>query len=306
MKKGFTLVELIVVVGIICILAGILIASFSGGIESARSAKCLTNMRNLAAACQTYGMANSHYPAAGSFEKLRIDEGRGDARKVYYEHGGWISWNSGQSYSSRPQSHVASSSWLTSCYDDDEDRWRFALTNGVLWKYVSANSEVYVCPQHRIICQEKGANSPIWSYVMNSWFMWDDSMGSRAKAESEYGREYGHVKNADKRLLFAEIPFYESKRPNERLGDIDFSAAPGTEHDCTLQYTAKGGHEIIGFNHLAGKAGLCAHVVFADAHTEKIMMPKGGMTIDNARELTKFLCEGKDYTLENGRFKELK
>lgn len=306
MKKGFTLVELIVVVGIICILAGILIASFSGGIESARSAKCLTNMRNLAAACQTYGMANSHYPAAGSFEKLRIDEGRGDARKVYYEHGGWISWNSGQSYSSRPQSHVASSSWLTSCYDDDEDRWRFALTNGVLWKYVSANSEVYVCPQHRIICQEKGANSPIWSYVMNSWFMWDDSMGSRAKAESEYGREYGHVKNADKRLLFAEIPFYESKRPNERLGDVDFSAAPGTEHDCTLQYTAKGGHEIIGFNHLAGKAGLCAHVVFADAHTEKIMMPKGGMTIDNARELTKFLCEGKDYTLENGRFKELK
>ena len=146
MKKGFTLIELIVVVGIICILAGILIASFSGGIESARSAKCLTNMRNLAAACQTYGMANSHYPAAGSFEKLRIDEGRGDARKVYYEHGGWISWNSGQSYSSRPQSHVASSSWLTSCYDDDEDRWRFALTNGVLWKYVSANSEVYVCP----------------------------------------------------------------------------------------------------------------------------------------------------------------
>ena len=306
MTKGFTLVELIVVVGIICILAGILIASFSGGIESARSAKCLTNMRNLAAACQTYGMANSHYPAAGSFEKLRIDEGRGDARKVFYEHGGWISWNSGQAYSSRPQSHVASSSWLTSCYDDDEDRWRFALTNGVLWKYVSANSEVYVCPQHRIICQEKGANSPIWSYVMNSWFMWDDSMGSRAKAESEYGREYGHVKNADKRLLFAEIPFYESKRPNERLGDVDFSAAPGTEHDCTLQYTAKGGHEIIGFNHLAGKAGLCAHVVFADAHTEKIMMPKGGMTIDNARELTKFLCEGKDYTLENGRFKELK
>ena len=306
MKKGFTLVELIVVVGIICILAGILIASFSGGIESARSAKCLTNMRNLAAACQTYGMANSFYPAAGSFEKLRIDEGRGDARKVFYEHGGWISWNSGQTYDSRPQSHVASSSWLTSCYDEDEDRWRFALTNGVLWKYVSANTEVYVCPQHRIVCQEKGANPPIWSYVMNSWFMWDDSMGSRAKAESEYGREYGNVKNADKRLLFAEIPFYESKKPNQKLGDIDFSAAPGTEHDCTLQYTAKGGHEIIGFNHLAGKAGLCAHVVFADAHTEKIMMPKGGMTIDNARELTKFLCEGKDYTLENGRFKELK
>ena len=300
MKKGFTLIELIVVVGIICILAGILIASFSGGVESARSAKCLTNMRNLAAACQTYGMANSHYPAAGSFEKMKIDEGRGRAQKVFYEHAGWISWDSGRSYVSRPQSHVASSSWLTSCYDEDEDRRRFALTNGVLWKYVSANSEVYVCPQHRIVCQEKGEHAPAWSYVMNSWFGWDDTMGSRAKAESEYGRVYGNVKNADKRLLFAELPFVEG------VGDVDFSGAPGTEHDCTLQYTSKGGNEIVGFNHSAGKAGRCAHVVFADAHAEKIMMPKGGMTIDNARNLTKFLCEGTDYTLENGRFRELK
>lgn len=300
MKKGFTLVELIVVVGIICILAGILIASFSGGIESARSAKCLTNLRNLAAACQTYGMAKSHYPAAGSFEKMMIDEGKGNAQKVFSEHAGWISWNSQQSYGSRPQSHVASSSWLTSCYDEEEERRRFALTNGVLWKYVSENSEVYVCPQHRIVCKEKSAPAPAWSYVMNSWFGWDDTMGSRAKAESEYGREYGSVKNADKRLLFAELPFVEG------LGDVDFSGAPGTEHDCTLQYTSKGGNEIIGFNHSAGKAGRCAHVVFADAHTEKIMMPKGGMSIDDARNLTKFLCEGKDYTLENGRFRELK
>ena len=41
MKKAFTLVELIVVVGIICILAAILIASFGGGTESARNALCL-------------------------------------------------------------------------------------------------------------------------------------------------------------------------------------------------------------------------------------------------------------------------
>ena len=77
MKKAFTLVELIVVVGIICILAAILIASFGGGTESARNALCLTNMRNLAAACQTYGMAHGYYPAAGSFEKIGTDESDG-------------------------------------------------------------------------------------------------------------------------------------------------------------------------------------------------------------------------------------
>ena len=47
-RSGFTLVELLVVVAIIGILAGVLLASFSGGTEAARAAKCLSNMRNLA------------------------------------------------------------------------------------------------------------------------------------------------------------------------------------------------------------------------------------------------------------------
>ena len=56
MKKGFTLVEMLVVIGIIGILVGVLVASFSGGTESARNAQCLTNMKNLAGACQSHGM----------------------------------------------------------------------------------------------------------------------------------------------------------------------------------------------------------------------------------------------------------
>ena len=93
MKKGFTLIELLVVVGIICILAGILLASFSGGTESARTAQCLTNMRNLATACQTYGMASGYYPGAGSYELFGIDESDGirNAKKFYYDRPGWIS-----------------------------------------------------------------------------------------------------------------------------------------------------------------------------------------------------------------------
>ena len=56
MKKGFSLVELLVVIGIIGILAGVLMGVFSGGSDSARAARCLSNMKNLANACQTYGM----------------------------------------------------------------------------------------------------------------------------------------------------------------------------------------------------------------------------------------------------------
>ena len=44
MKKAFSLVELLVVVAIIAILAGVLVSSFSGGTESARAARCLSNL----------------------------------------------------------------------------------------------------------------------------------------------------------------------------------------------------------------------------------------------------------------------
>ena len=74
MKRAFSLVELIVVIGIIGVLAGVLFASFSGGTESARAAKCLSNMRNLAQAAistATNGRkltwdTSYHYPLAGS------------------------------------------------------------------------------------------------------------------------------------------------------------------------------------------------------------------------------------------------
>ena len=53
-RGGFTIIELLVVIGIIGVLAGVLLASFSGGTESARAAKCLSNMRNLAQGAISY------------------------------------------------------------------------------------------------------------------------------------------------------------------------------------------------------------------------------------------------------------
>jgi hypothetical protein len=79
-------------------------------------------MRNLATACQTYGMASGYYPGAGSYELFGIDESDGirNAKKFYYDRPGWISWNSEGAYESRPQSHAASMSWFTSCYEQND------------------------------------------------------------------------------------------------------------------------------------------------------------------------------------------
>ena len=57
MKKAFTLIELLVVIGILAILIGVLISTIANGTEVARAARCLTNMKNLANACNSYAMA---------------------------------------------------------------------------------------------------------------------------------------------------------------------------------------------------------------------------------------------------------
>ena len=41
----------------------------------------------------------------------------------------------------------------------------YCLTNGVIWKYVGGNSDVYVCPSHT-----KAMGKVWWSYEMNGYF----------------------------------------------------------------------------------------------------------------------------------------
>jgi len=56
--RAFTLVELLVVVAIIGLLAGLLLPALSGAKANARQAGCLGNLRQLEAACQMYAADN--------------------------------------------------------------------------------------------------------------------------------------------------------------------------------------------------------------------------------------------------------
>ncbi|MBI4578872.1 MAG: prepilin-type N-terminal cleavage/methylation domain-containing protein [Planctomycetes bacterium] len=58
MKRGFTLIEVLVVVAIIALLISILIPSLAAARDAARSAKCLANTRDMATGVNTF--ASSH------------------------------------------------------------------------------------------------------------------------------------------------------------------------------------------------------------------------------------------------------
>jgi len=294
MKKAFTLIELLIVIGIIGILSGILIAGFGGGTESARNAQCLTNMRSLASACHSYGMAHHYYPLAGSVEIMEINKNGKTTNRSFWERPGWISWNSQGTYSTHVQSHASNLGWFTSSYSQTFDEREYCVTNGALWRFISGNKKLFQCPAHMI---KYKAKPPAWSYVMNSYFGWDSSKGSSFKPNGYTGKRFGDLKQADKRLLFAEIPYMGVE------GKVVDSEAPGIECDCVLQYEED---EVIGFNHASGKKAKFAHVVFADGHAEKLTWPKSGMNQSQVKELTKWLCEGTDVSFDGQNYREVK
>lgn len=301
MKRAFTLVELLIVIGIIGTLMATLIHYAWGGTEAARAAQCKANLKNLANAVGNAVAADTtyhRYPLAGSIEHVNFggfDSGNAGSNRTYSEQKGWISWNSNGAYKNNPKNHVANQGWFTSTYNNDRETREYCLTNGALWSVISASAETYRCPNHTRVMKEANPN---WSYVMNAWFGWDETMGQGTR--QFLGRTADGMR-ADKRLLFAELQWtdYTGEKP-------EANASSGTRCDCTLQYKGCGGKaepEVIGFNHKSGR-DVVAHVVYADGHVDEIAWRDG----QDLQELTKWLCEAKDVAFDSasGKYQEMK
>ena len=75
-RKAFTLVELLVVIGIIAVLVGILLPSLNRAREAAKRTQCLSNMRELGSALRIYGVENKDVCPIGG---IKADPATGNA-----------------------------------------------------------------------------------------------------------------------------------------------------------------------------------------------------------------------------------
>jgi len=296
--RGFTIIELLVVIGIIGILMGVMLGTMSGATDSARATKCLAHLHTLASACHAYGTEHQYYPHAGSVEsRYRVSA----KKSTYSEVKGWVSWTSMGAYkgdaNGETTSHKSSAGWFASTYNKNVEQRVYSLTNGAIWKAMSGNAGNYVCPLH-VKCAKRKKVEPVWSYVMNDIFGWDDSQGTKAKVSGSVGGQWFRtLTKPDRKLLFAELPF----NTDNTAQTCSFSTAAGIALDPTLQYDK---NEVIGFNHKDGKKWY-AHVCFADGHTEKLELPKGA-GLAQIRKLTTWLCEGMDVSYNGSTYEELK
>ena len=69
--RGFTLIELLIVVAIIATLLGIGIPLSRSILEKSREASCLTNLRSLGVALQTYIQEHGNVPLPCRFHSIR-------------------------------------------------------------------------------------------------------------------------------------------------------------------------------------------------------------------------------------------
>ena len=327
MKKGFTLLELMVVVGILAILAGALFATFGSSKDKALAIKCKTNLRNLATCCIGIAMkediryddSNGRYPQAGSTEHVPYDD-------TYVEYKGWISWLSEgvyrtpendssdevdengdevvryKEYATSHQANVPECSFLS----DVETEYMYALTNGVMWKAIGANQDAYVCPFHKQANKNLGISAPHWSYVMNAKFGFDYDKGGDPAGIMAI--RYIDLKRAEHILLFAEIPFTDPnllKGVKASLPEPVISDTGDNRTDAILQYYHLGNdrkkwsgkEEFIGFNHRMERE-VFAPVVFADGHVEDFRAPQD----ESYKDLTKWLCRGVDVIYHSGSY----
>jgi len=154
---GFTLIELLVVIAIILVLAGLVFPIYSKMMESARSTRCVSNLRQLQVAAMNYA-GGGKLPYAASWVEEHRDIYTGQLLSVEH-HAGWVSWINHTDGESKPtDTFTKTYGWQT------DDSGTNSIMRGTLWG-AARNLEIYRCPT---VARNKNCSKSVRSYSMNA------------------------------------------------------------------------------------------------------------------------------------------
>lgn len=302
-NRGFTLVEMLVVIAIIGILSAALITQVTKARETARAVKCKANLRNLAQAALNYGVDSRHLPWAGSYEV--VDANRSGNMFVNLRRG-WVDWTRGSSIEHWPKDYSdgpSMSGGTTMQTAMEGPAGCLSVTNGALWSYMGRELSTYVCEAHRAMYKEsaKSSREVYRSYFMNGYFGYNkDEYPYKYNWRDVWLNDLSSRGGADRLLLFAELAVSQPHKDARRAGDGVIETFISGYNDGRNNKTKP---ELIGFNHMVGKQAV-AHVAYADGHVDVFQTPNlKGLTTDQMKGLVYYLCNGYDLPSDRSQWK---